>query len=354
MNRMRMIAFTAMITVSGCGESVSVPSSFELREVMRYGRSGMPSDSSAVAPDEDGSGVLADIAGVVRDSSGTVYVLDRDWKRIVAFAQDGTVEEVIGSPGEGPGEFRLPLNLTSGPRGVLSVLDYELSRVTWFREHETSETVSLPISNVRGHVAFRDSVWVTSSSGGASDRPIVYRFSMTGEVLGEGPALVNEDQAFGAPIGISRGNDSSVLVSTMRPGVWMEFREGSWSRVGQPLFPQMDPPTEEVVEPRVTRVTPAQAMAAGIGLIGDSIVVQGYGRFPEPFSWEDPPRREDLQHFLGLYSRDGILLDTIALPSGFETFPLYVAPETGHLFLISLNPFPQVVEFCLGVGRDCV
>jgi len=58
-----------------------------------------------------GPAFLGGIRGVAVDSAGTVYVLDDENHRLVAFNSDGTVRWSGGRQGQGPGEFQNPSGL---------------------------------------------------------------------------------------------------------------------------------------------------------------------------------------------------------------------------------------------------
>ena len=97
---------------------------FRFEEVRRYGWVDMIGDSAALAPHvrRAGGGVLGLPGGSVQGPDATVYVVDRDWRKIVAFRPDGTVEDVLlGGEGEGPGELRLPVDLAMTANDELAV-----------------------------------------------------------------------------------------------------------------------------------------------------------------------------------------------------------------------------------------
>ena len=55
-----------------------------------------------------GPAFLGSVRGVAVDPAGTVYVLDDENHRLVAFRPDGTVRWSVGRQEQGPGEFQIP------------------------------------------------------------------------------------------------------------------------------------------------------------------------------------------------------------------------------------------------------
>ncbi len=339
----------AMATgLAACAGERQRPAAYTLEEVARHGSTAVfdLEDSAAAAP--SGGALLADIAGIVRTADTTLYVLDRDYKKLVAFRHDGNEPKVIlGGVGDGPGEFRLPVHVTATEYGILSVLDYEASRITYFGPEGVAGIVALNRPSLRKHAILGDSIFITRFPFGGLSDPIADIYSTSGESLGVGPPQSDIDQPFGSPAGISVVAGGGVLISTTRPGVWMELRDHTWRRVGTPLFPEMEPPHEELLSTGVTRVTPAQATAASIGQLGDSIVIQGWNMLPEPFDWEDPPEMNEYTGWLGLFSPEGDHLGSVQLPDGVSTHCMYVDNLLGRILLCATDPVPQVVEYVL-------
>jgi len=66
---------------------------------------------------------FSDIAGVGFDARANLYVLDRGNANVVVFDRSGRYVRTIGSKGQGPGEFALPVGLAVFPDGVVAVMD---------------------------------------------------------------------------------------------------------------------------------------------------------------------------------------------------------------------------------------
>jgi hypothetical protein len=300
-----------------------------------------------------GAGILADIAAVATDSVGTVFILDRDWLKIASFDRSGEfMGLLLGGFGEGPGEFQVPIHLTTGEDGRVSVLDYELGRVTWFKEGLPPRVISLNRGGFWEHLVVGDTIFVASSLRNPWNSPIVSYFSIAGDSIGVGPLLPEADRPYGTPRSMAKSSDGTVLVTTLRPGVWMEYRDTRWQRRGTPLFPEVPPPREDTISSTQIRNYPAQVSAFGLTITPDGRVIQGYYRYPRPFTYTDPWRRGEAQWFLSISRPDGKHLGSIQLPEGVDASCLNADARTGHVFLCSFDPFPQVVEYEIEVVGD--
>jgi hypothetical protein len=344
---MRPTHLLALFTIFlGCTEEPLPRIEFTLREVQRFGDEVLgPADSTALDR-HFGAGILADVASIVVDSSGILTVLDRDWVKIVRFGPSGDFLGLVeGGRGEGPGEFMLPIHLTRRSDGHLSALDYELGRVTWFNEGSEPTVIPLNRGGFFEHLVLGDTILLTRPNSNARRRAFVTIFSTAGDSIGASPLLPEEDRAFGAPRSMTGGPNGTVLVNTKRPGVWMERAGGRWNRRGTPLFPEALPPQEDSVSAREIRVTPSQVSSAGIAATPDGLVVQGFMRFPRPFSWDDPTSREEPEWYLAFFLPDGHHLGSVRLPPGVHSVCLIANPASGSLYLCSTDPFPQVIEY---------
>jgi len=224
--------------------------------------------------------------------------------------------------------------------------------VTWFKEDSDPKVIPLNKGGLYEHLVVGDTIWVTSPQRNPWVAPFVSYYSADGDSLGVGPLLSEADRPFGSPRSMARGVDGSVLVTTQRPGVWMEYRGGKWERRGAPLFPEALPEREDTVSATEIRVTPGEVSVFGLASTPDGRVIQGYWRFTRPFSWDDPPGREDMQWFLGVSKADGQHLGSIQLPTGVTSSCLATSPEGGHVYLCALDPYPQVIEYEIEIVGD--
>jgi hypothetical protein len=340
------LLITALL-LSACFEPGSTAACISLQEVRRLGHEELLPTGLNDRAINAGGGVLGNIRGAVPGPGGLTYVLDRYWHKIVVFDSTNSVTRVIlGGEGSGPGEFRLPIHLTETASGV-SVLDYELRRVTQFSPEGTVlRLTTIDAPSPYRHLIRGDTVWVTHPTE-APDAPAFYRVTLGAGSVQEAPPLTPEDQPFGTALGAALGRSGALYVTTKRPGVWMVLENEKWLRRGSPLYPDVSPPLVERVDARNIRVAPSQRGAFEIGVIGDSLVVQATSSYPRPFDWNDPWRRDEASYALDVFSTDGEHLTTLGLPPSVLPVQMYVGRESGRILLQRSDPFPQVVEYRL-------
>jgi len=66
---------------------------------------------------------FGDVAGTAFDAAGNLYVFDRQANRIAVVDRAGNFVREVGTPGEGPGEFRMALSFTVMRDGTIVVAD---------------------------------------------------------------------------------------------------------------------------------------------------------------------------------------------------------------------------------------
>lgn len=148
---------------------------YALEEIQAYGTMEEPDDTLNLPPEtrRAGASILGGIVGVVQDVDSAVYVLDQQWKKIVAFEPSGRIRTVIlGGAGEGPGEFMMPVHMARGTDGNLAVLDYDLGRLSLFDPRTSGFVRSLrvDIGNPLRVAAVNDGFWITRSALAGSTR----------------------------------------------------------------------------------------------------------------------------------------------------------------------------------------
>jgi hypothetical protein len=74
--------------------------------------------------------VLNDVADAALVPDGGIAVVNRGNREVLLFDSSGILRATFGREGEGPGEFRDPIEVTPGPADSISVWDWEIGRIT--------------------------------------------------------------------------------------------------------------------------------------------------------------------------------------------------------------------------------
>jgi hypothetical protein len=82
--------------------------------------------------------------GSVLGEEDALYIADRRNREVVRLGIDGVVRQIIGRPGDGPGEFRRPGAMARTEDGSLWVLDSQLARISVF---DTAGRIARTITN---------------------------------------------------------------------------------------------------------------------------------------------------------------------------------------------------------------
>lgn len=109
----------------------------EGRLLMTLGTSGQPSDTGATSIDfrtiQYAGPPFYFPTNVAIGSNGEIFVTDGYGNaRVHKFSPDGKLLQSWGSPGDGPGQFKIPHGIAIDQRGVLFVADRENSRIQLF------------------------------------------------------------------------------------------------------------------------------------------------------------------------------------------------------------------------------
>lgn len=341
--RGREVVAVVCLLVTGClgCTDVEVPEpevSYRLEFIEAYGASGV----GDTTPDEAVFGIVPALAA---DSTGSLFVLDRDRQRVVSLSPTGDQTGSAGRRGEGPGEYELPVDVTMRPDDRVSVLDYDLGRVTVLDPR--SLEVRGILSGLRGgdmyHEYVGDTVWVAGPLRGGASAPLLIGYAPDGQEVASGPVNAPEDVDFEGVYGLDT-NAARLVASTGRPGVWWEYRRNTWTRVGQPLYPEAPPRGERRDErPGLISSIPSPVGVGGIALLGDSIVIQRYRHWPGIQDGADPAQ-VTRTYYLAFFDIGGSLLDTIVVPES-EWLGCLETAESTELLICRSEPYPQVVRY---------
>jgi hypothetical protein len=350
---LRVLLTAAAIVAIGCGsgDQTGAMQSYLLEEIRRYGVPELGPDTMALPEVERraGGAVLGSIRGMVQGPDSTLYVLERDWSKIVAFRPDGSLKSVLlGGAGEGPGEFRLPIDIALTPDGRLAVLDYELQRVSLFDPAEgyiSSFRVGVP--GPLRLAATTDRIWISRSVGAGGSGARAVAFDYAGRELEAGPPLAEEDRPYGSTANLIALEDGVLMLPSARPGIWEVMRNGSVERRGIELVPGLKPP-KVWREGMMTNVGMAEAVTFVTAPLEGRHVLVWYitGENDANERWKIDTIRQQA----AVLSLEGELLGNATLPPGLEpagSAYFHVSPLTGHLFISVSDPYPAVVELRL-------
>jgi hypothetical protein len=320
-----------------------------LTEIQRYGWDSMADSTRPLTSTERRSmaGVLADPVRVAEGADGALYVLDRDFRKIVVFNRDGSLRRVIlGGHGEGPGEFVQPIGLAVTESGMIAVTDMRMRRLTVF--------------DTNGEVAWSRAVLTAPPSGRLvavgsrfywmldmyefHERPPVVVADSLGMVVDsfKPPGRMDFALANGSPGAVGRGSDDDVLFAHPSPGVWTNLRTNATR--GSAIMPDMQPKT--LIRSTGVAVPYTPLMTHGIAALPDRSILLFY------YSYDDDIHEKG--HFTGhpnLASFDpgGTRTGIIALP-GRRSSVFSVSRDSMHVFLSSDDPYPVVVRYRVAVA----
>jgi 6-bladed beta-propeller len=326
----------------------SAQATFRLEHIRSYG-----AEDIRPGTERAGGPVLAAVVGVVQTSDSMVYVLDQKWQKIVAFRPDGRFSKVIlGGDGEGPGEFRAPVHMVLSPAGLLAVLDFVLSRVTFFdgKSGKTTGQVTLQVASPLRLAMTGGLIWISKTvPAGRTGSPAI-AFNQKGERADSLPQLSDDDRSYGGSVSLAVGGQGEVLLASTRPGLWDVWSNRRTVRRGAELFPGLKPP-RLVQEDGYVTIGSAEAEIGGIAAMGPDHVLIRYRTqkiktrppFPDPAT---------VRQFIGVFARDGSYLGSVELPGGrlMDSKYIYISPVTHHVFLSFFEPYPTVEEFRLIEG----
>ena len=283
-------------------------------------------------------GVLARPNALVEGADGALYVLDRDFRKIVVFNRDGSLRRVIlGGYGEGPGEFVRPRDMSLGPSGHVVVIDESLSRFTVF---DTSGRLirsrAMRVGSPYGVAALGDRYLVLRWY--RSGEPVVSVLDTLGAHLGDTLRLTERDYEF------SKGGERGKLgMTSMGEVLYAHPTVGRWTSIqtgvsgGNALVPDMH---FGIWKDRDGETPYTTAGPRGIGRFRDGSTLLYYGAFDTEAMRQ---RRIMMTYFLTLFDSRG-RPRTVRVPS--EGRGAFATSRTGQDFYLSTEePFPRVVRY---------
>ena len=279
-----------------------------------------------------GGPLLGAVVGVVQTSDSTVFVLDQKWQKIVGFRPDGSYARVIlGGAGDGPGEFRVPVHMALSPTGLLAVLDFDLSRVTFFdaMTGAIKSQVALQVVNPLRLLFAGDRIWIGKGVPPGSTGSPAIAFDQAGKRVDAFPEVSDDDRAYGSSVSLAADRQGTVLHASRRPGLWEVKTPSGLEQRESALFPRLKPP-ELVREDGYLTIGSMEAETGGIAYLGPDRVLLRYRTqklktrppFPDPAT---------VRQFFGVFDEAGKFQGTIELPAGraMDGNRIYVSPLNG-------------------------
>lgn len=220
-------------------------------------------------------GVLSAVADVKMGPDDSLFVLDRDYQKIVVFGPEGSFGRLIlGGYGSGPGEFNRPRSLTLTEQGEIAVIDRGNSRLTLLSRSGEYISSFRTAQRDRDLASRNDTLFVTQFYQSEDDSSLDL-YTLEGEEVGgmisPTPEMVDLS-LHGEPGILNESADGTLLFASPEVGIWYESSSGPFVRRGQPLFSDLEGQTvtrqrgNRSVDLRVTPAAPRGILRTSEGL----------------------------------------------------------------------------------------
>lgn len=287
-------------------------------------------------------GMLAQVVDLAEGPDGTLYVLDRDGFKIVAFDGNGTVKRIIGNgKGQGPGEFERAASLTLSSTGELFVLDVAQLRVAVFDTAGTYRR-SFPVASpFAAQIRAEGDRLYISQFLFRSGAPNILVYDLGGTLLERVFLPSEQDIGFGrtgTTYRMARLQDGRIAVAHPNPGTWFMLEDPT-RVLGRPLVEG-----NEARQPRGSTAWIATATLRGFGQLsgGRTLILFDHLK-PEAMN---TPERPLVNIFLGVLGEDGTTRQVLEV--GEVGRNLLVSSDGSSFYLTVAEPMYQVVRFRLG------
>lgn len=304
-------------------------------------------DSSRTLTEEErksGGGVLGIVIAISEGPDGSLYVLDRQFHKVVRFSEDGEFAElVVAGFGQGPGEFLRPGGLAVSDAIEILVVDRGLGRLSVFdRRGELLRSIPLPRPQVLDIAQSPRGVFLRVWSRSVGSVQVLRINEVRGEILGELLVASQRDAHFGSfgesgAIGIDPAGNA--VYAHPSPGLWTVLGGPDAGLRGEELFPRARGVT-------LPRPNGAEARASPVGTRGIAVWEDGRVAILHFHrEWTDARRAEltDHQFFLGIFDSLGRYQGSVEVPGSFVTG--FEAGRTPGVFYLAYHePYPHVAK----------
>lgn len=291
-------------------------------------------------------GVLSNVMGLAEGADGRLYVLDRDFQKVVVFEPDGVFKAVIlGGYGRGPGEFTFPRHLSSDDVQRLVVLDRGNMRLTLFAEDGVLESTDAIAFEALQALIYRDTAYLLDvPSGGRA----AIRRKRIGDPAQSTKGLVLPDSrmahfaAHGEP-GALASSPEGVIYAHPSPGLWYEAQHGQWR--GEELYPAVTGSVTSLggIEQRYIRVG-----TRSIGVLPDGEIGLAYAHVSPP----GVPASDTMMFVVidpdGRPVGRGVLSDSVLIRH------VLVSRRSKALYIAVDDPYPHVRKLRIVPGSMAV
>jgi len=133
--------------ISNPSTPIQPPETIELEELWRI--------------DEGSDGtIFGRIKNIVVDDEGTAYILDTQLKEVIVYGATGRFLQTIGRQGDGPGEFRYPINMFITPDNQIGVVQNVPGKIHMFKPNgDPLPDYQLPKLSEDGMFYLRNAAW---------------------------------------------------------------------------------------------------------------------------------------------------------------------------------------------------
>lgn len=305
--------------------------SFQIEYIRSYGSEDFDSSTSNIA----GGEVFSRISSIsVNDSY--LYVLDSHFKKVSVFERESgkLIKVSLGGYGRGPGEFDLPLSISSGDNNNFIVYDYGNRKISFFDlEDGVYNEVKVPYSS-RSITQTSNHIWI-----GAMNRFDNYVYSFRKDENHVNTAAfdehidVSENELEYAVNGVisfvDDFNDDSIILASHIPTIWYKIGNGNIEKFGNTVHPES--------KATIGRdgVRSIENHVAGICYLDNNYVIVMWIHFPEG---------GDQRHVsLDVYDSNGSYLDRVMMDDKIYS-NITCTRNSNSIYLATTNPYPRVEE----------
>ena len=319
------------------------PSTLRLTTVATYGWSDMSESPKPLSTADRRlfAGELGSTNGALEGRNAEVFILDGVNKKVAVFDKDGGFLRAFGGEGEGPGEFRQPIRMTSGPDGSVFVWDRGLKRISHFGAdgRAISQRLLPLVPNVTDFTIVGGLAWFVRLVLGRGHA--VLAFDLTSGLAVDSFAPLTAIEAgisgYGAPGYIGRNTRGEVIYGGPFP-VQLRIRSNGTTRsAGVNRFPD----ARGVISDQGVRNTPVSMRGMAVRPDGSIAVV---------YSTSDISKERisaPLTYWLELLAPDGTSRGRVELVD-VERVGGISAAANGDLLLSVAVEYPQVLRVRVG------